>query len=75
VRTTTVCKVLEARWPAPLLLPLFTALAEVELSHKERHVIYSKVEEGLKGGGDSGCRKKEKKSSSEFYVANVVNFM
>ena len=56
-----MCKVLEARWPAPLLLPLFTALAEMELSHKERHVIYSKVEEGLQGGGgqDSGITKKK----------------
>jgi len=54
VRTTTVWKVLEARWPAPLLLPLFTALSEVELSHKERHVVYSKVEDGLHGGGGGG---------------------
>jgi len=47
VRTSTVRRVLETRWPAPLLLPLFTALSEVELKHEERHVVYSKVEDGL----------------------------
>ena len=47
VRTSTVRRVLETRWPAHLLLPLFTALSEVELTHRERHVVYSKVEDGL----------------------------
>ena len=48
VRTATVQRVLEADWPTRLLLPLFSALSEVDLSPAERHAMYFKVEGGLK---------------------------
>ena len=48
-RATAVRRVLDIDWPPVLLLPLFTALSEVQLSHKERQVVYDKVEAGVDG--------------------------
>ena len=54
VRATAVQQILEARWPKLFLLPLFSALSEVDLSPPERHAMYGKVEDGLRGDTGAG---------------------
>jgi hypothetical protein len=49
VRASTLESVLGAAWPAAVVLPLFTALCQVDLCPKERDMVYAKVETSVSG--------------------------